>query len=111
MSCLGRERIFEHFSRTLGTRVALLRLNYACDLRYGVLVDIARKIQASGPIEMANGHFNCIWQGDANDMALRALSVARGERRARCEDALHGTHRVGRRGGRRARIERPDRGS
>lgn len=76
MSCLGRERIFEHFSRTRGTPVALLRLNYACDLRYGVLVDIARRIWTSQPVDVSNGCFNTIWQGDANAMTLLALDQA-----------------------------------
>jgi nucleoside-diphosphate-sugar epimerase len=74
MSCLGRERLFEHFSRRFGTRVALIRLNYACDLRYGVLVDLARRVRAGEAIDLGMGHFNTIWQGDANVMALRALA-------------------------------------
>ena len=73
MSCLGRERIFEHFSRTLGTRVALLRLNYACDLRYGVLVDLAQKVLAGAPVDLGMSWFNTIWQGDANAMTLRCF--------------------------------------
>jgi nucleoside-diphosphate-sugar epimerase len=73
MSCLGRERMFEHFSRALGARVALLRLNYACDLRYGVLVDLAQKILAGVPVDLGMGWFNTIWQGDANAMTLRCL--------------------------------------
>ncbi len=70
MSCLGRERMFEHFSRTLGTRAALLRLNYACDLRYGVLVDLAQKILSGAPVDLGMSCFNTIWQGDANAMTL-----------------------------------------
>jgi nucleoside-diphosphate-sugar epimerase len=73
MSCLGRERIFEHFSRTFGTPLALLRLNYAAELRYGVLVDIAQKVQSGQPIALDMGHLNAIWQGDANAMALCAF--------------------------------------
>jgi len=73
MSCLGRERIFEHFSRTLGTRVALVRLNYTCDLRYGVLVDLARKVFTGVPVDLRTGWFNTLWQGDANAMTLRCF--------------------------------------
>ena len=53
--------------------MALIRLNYAIDLRYGVLRDIALKIHQGNPIDLAMGHFNCIWQGDANQRILRAL--------------------------------------
>jgi len=73
---VGRERIFEFHSIRNKTRIALLRLFYAVELRYGVLVDIARKVHQREPIELANGYFNCIWQGDANEMAIRALSLA-----------------------------------
>ena len=73
MSCLGRERMFEHFSRARGTRVALLRLNYACDLRYGVLVDLAQRILAGAPVDIGMSWFNTLWQGDANAMTLRCF--------------------------------------
>jgi nucleoside-diphosphate-sugar epimerase len=72
-SCLGRERAFGYASLARGTPVCLLRLNYAIDLRYGVLHDIARKIWSGAPIELTMGWFNAIWQGDANNDALRAL--------------------------------------
>jgi nucleoside-diphosphate-sugar epimerase len=75
-SCVGRERIFAYFSQALGIRVALLRLNYACELRYGVLVDLARKVLAGETIDLSMGHFNVIWQADANGLALKALSHA-----------------------------------
>lgn len=75
-SCLGRERIFEHFSRTEGVRVALLRLNYAIDLRYGVLSEVARAVRAGQRVDLAMGHVNVIWQGDANEAAIRALAWA-----------------------------------
>jgi len=73
---VGRERIFEFYSRVQNTPAALLRLFYAVELRYGVLVDIARKVHNRQPIELANGYFNCIWQGDANELVLRALALA-----------------------------------
>ncbi len=76
MSCLGRERIFEHFSRTLKIPVSIVRLNYATELRYGVLVDLAKKILASEPIHLAMGNVNVIWQADANAMALCAFDRA-----------------------------------
>lgn len=76
MSCLGRERIFEHFSRTHRTAMAMIRLNYAMDLRYGVLVDLARRIGEGETIDLDMGHFNVIWQGDANAYALAALGHA-----------------------------------
>ena len=72
-SCLGRERVFEHYSRGHGTPTLLFRLNYAVDLRYGVLVDIARWVTSGQPIDCAVSHFNVIWQGDANSYALRSL--------------------------------------
>jgi nucleoside-diphosphate-sugar epimerase len=74
-SCLGRERVFEHFSRSLGTPVLLFRLFYAVDLRYGVLVDVARKVLAGEAIDLGVAHFNAIWQGDANSYALRSLGL------------------------------------
>ena len=75
-SCLGRERMFEYFSRSWEIPVALIRLFYACELRYGVLVDLAGKILAGEPIDLAMGSFNIIWQGDSNAMTLRAFERA-----------------------------------
>ena len=73
MSCLGRERIFEYGSMQYGTPVFIYRLNYAVDLRYGVLYDIATCILNDQPVRISTPCFNCIWQGDANEIALRAL--------------------------------------
>ena len=74
-AAVARERIFEYFSQRNGTAVALIRLNFAVELRYGVLSDIGRRVWDGQPIDVANGWFNCIWQGDANDMILRALAL------------------------------------
>jgi nucleoside-diphosphate-sugar epimerase len=75
-SCVGRERVFEHFSRELAIPMALIRLNYATEMRYGVLVDLARKVEAGQPIDLAMGHLNAIWQGDASAMTLCAFTQA-----------------------------------
>ncbi|MFI6496370.1 NAD-dependent epimerase/dehydratase family protein [Nonomuraea typhae] len=73
MSCLGRERVMEHFSDRYGTRLALIRLNYAVEMRYGVLVDLAQKIAAGQPVDLATGQVNVVWQGYANEVTLRSL--------------------------------------
>lgn len=76
MSCMGRERIFEHFSRTLKIPISMIRLNYACELRYGVIYDLAQQVFAGKTINLAMGSFNAIWQADANAMALCSLEHA-----------------------------------
>ena len=73
MSCLGRERMFEYFSSVFGTRVAILRLNYAVEMRYGIIADLARRVAAGETIDLSMGYFNVIWQADANAMALASL--------------------------------------
>lgn len=72
-SCLGRERVFQHFSEKYGTPLMIYRLNYANDLRYGVLLEIAKAVREQRPVDLRMGHVNVIWQGDANEIALRSL--------------------------------------
>ena len=81
-SCVGRERVLEHVSRTRGTPMAIVRLNYAVDLRYGVLVDIAHRVAAGEPVRVDMGYVNVIWQGDANAQAIRALTFTASPPRA-----------------------------
>ena len=75
-SVVGRERIFEYFSRSYGTRVTTLRLNYANEPRYGVLVDIATRVMAGQPVDLAQGYVNVVWASDANRVTLRGLEIA-----------------------------------
>lgn len=72
-SCLGRERIFEHFSRKYNTPILVYRLNYAIDFRYGVLLEIAKSVLNEQVIDLSTGFVNVIWQSDANEIAIRSL--------------------------------------
>lgn len=74
-SCLGRERIFEYFSRKNSTPLLNFRLNYAIDLRYGILLEIATAVKEGRSIDLNMGLVNVIWQGDANEMAIRSLQL------------------------------------
>ena len=74
-SVLARERLFEFFSERHGTPVCLLRLNYAIDLRYGVLLDIGSNVFEGRPVNLSMSHVNAIWQGDANSVCLRSFSL------------------------------------
>lgn len=72
-TCLGRERVFEHYARENGTKSLLFRLNYAIELRYGVLFDIANTVYQEKPVSLGRGVYNCIWQGDVCEYAIRSL--------------------------------------
>jgi nucleoside-diphosphate-sugar epimerase len=75
-AAVARERLFEFHSGQRGTRMVLVRLNYACDLRYGVLHDLAQSVRSGEAVDLTTGYFNCIWQGDANDCIVRSLGLA-----------------------------------
>ena len=75
-SCVARERVFEYCARQSGISGSPICLNYAVELRYGVLTDIARKVYTEAPVEVEMGYLNCIWQRDANEIIVRSLEVA-----------------------------------
>ncbi|MFN4260808.1 MAG: NAD-dependent epimerase/dehydratase family protein [Gemmataceae bacterium] len=76
MSLMGRERMYEYFSQLYDIPMAFIRLNYATETRYGVLVDLAQRVAAGQPVSLDMGHLNAIWQGDANAMSLCAFDHA-----------------------------------
>jgi len=75
-TCVGRERVFTHFSGERGTPLLIYRLNYAVELRYGVLVDLALKVARGETVDLTMGWLNCIWQGDACARAIQCLALA-----------------------------------
>ncbi len=81
-TCVGRERLLEQAAVGAGTRIAIIRLNYAVDLRYGVLVDIAQRVRSGSPVDISVGWVNVIWQGDAIAQAIRSLAHAASPARA-----------------------------
>ena len=76
MSCLGRERMFDYAVQAYGTKVLHYRLNYAAELRYGIVYDVGSKVWAGQPIDVTMGNVNVIWQGYANAVALQSLALA-----------------------------------
>ncbi|MHC4642534.1 MAG: NAD-dependent epimerase/dehydratase family protein, partial [Planctomycetota bacterium] len=76
-SCLGRERMFEYFSQFHKTPVTIVRLNYANEPRYGIIVDLTLKILNDEPVDLTMGAVNLIWQRDANDYIIQAISLAK----------------------------------
>jgi nucleoside-diphosphate-sugar epimerase len=76
MSCLGRERVMTRFAQRNATPLAIIRLNYAVEMRYGVLIDIARSVLAQTPVDVTMSAVNVVWQGYANEAVLRSFGHA-----------------------------------
>lgn len=81
-TCIGRERVFSHYSKTQGTAVTLFRLNYSVEFRYGVLLDLAKKVFARQPVDVTTGSVNVIWQRDAVARAIQSMALASSPARA-----------------------------
>jgi nucleoside-diphosphate-sugar epimerase len=75
-SCIEREQAFTRVAAAHGTPVALVRLNYSVEFRYGLLVDIAQSVLAGRPVDVTTGHVNVIWQTDAVAHSIQALEIA-----------------------------------
>ena len=80
-SCLGRERMFEYFSQKYNTPILIYRLNFACDVTYGVLLEIGLSVKENRDLDLTMGHLNAIWQGDANEIAIRSLHYCQSPRK------------------------------
>jgi len=82
MSCLGRERMFDYYANEMGTKVLHFRLNYAVELRYGIILDVATSVWNGTPVDVTMGHVNVVWQGYATAVALQCFALASSPPRA-----------------------------